>query len=332
MNSTKNNKNKNKNIKKSQKPNNKKAGGRRRNGRKQVVVRPNKFVSRGTAPIAVSDDLQQFVRFGQADNDASLRVHMCVPLYNINSNYFSGSLIRGGLSLSPTDSFPYVALNDLTGAYAGGGSDTAKAYINRVMGDIGSAFVRYAVEKCVFYYEPQSPTTVSDRLVFAFAADPEHPNIKTTPGSASQSKLLSLSDSVAFAPWRAWQLDVTSALKKADKDLLYSYNQDNSELDNRFTFFGSIGCIPSLEPAVTTAMTVYGILYAELIIDFYELDPVNSADPALLTPSDRLYKRFVKAGWSRKCNDEDCKACSRKCINSTCDKTVKGSKISEESS
>jgi hypothetical protein len=329
MNSNKNNKNKNKNIKKIKNQNKKKAGNRRRNQGRSVAVRPNKFVSRGTAPSAVSDDLQQFVRFKQGTDESSLRVHMCVPLFFINSNYYTASLVRGGLSLTPTDSFPYVMLNNITGSYAGGGADTARAYINRVMGDVGSAFVRYSVDMLKFFYEPQSPTSVADRLVFAFAADPEHPNIKSSPAAATQSKLLSLSESVAFAPWRAWELDVTSTLKLARKDLLYTFNQDNSELDNRFTFFGSIGCVPSVEPTAATAMTVYGVLYAEIILNLYELDPVNTADPTLLTPSDRLYKRFIKAGWSKKCNDLDCKACSKKCIMTCKNYTDNSSKISE---
>ena len=148
---------------------------------RSVNVRPNKFVSRGTAPIAVSDDLQQFVHFGQGSKDSSLRVHMCIPLYQVNSNYFTTSLVRGSLSTSTTDSFPYVDLSAIQGIYNSISGDTVKSYSNRVLGDIGSAFVRYRVTKCKFIYEPQSPTTVNDRLVFAFAADPEHPLIKGTP-------------------------------------------------------------------------------------------------------------------------------------------------------
>ncbi len=277
------------------------------------MVRPNKFVSRGTAPIAISDDLQQFVHFGQGSKDSSLRVHMCIPLFNVNSNYYTTSLLRGGLSTSSIDSFPYIDLTAIQGIYAGGGSDMVKTYSNRVLGDIGSAFTRYRVLKCKFIYEPQSPTTVSDRLVFAFAADPEHPLIKNTPGTSSQTKLLGLTESVAFAPWRAWELDVTSSIRDAGKEALYTYNQDTAEYDNRFMAFGAIGCVPSVEPIVATPMTVYGVLYAELVFEFIEMDPINTTDPTFFNPKPRVLKALAEAGWSKKCSDVDCKACSKVC-------------------
>ena len=298
---------------------------RRRNARSKVNAKTNtKSFGRTNAPSAVSDDLQQFVRFGQGARGSTLRMHVRVPLYQVNSNYHDGSsMIRGGLSRTTTDSFPYVALGATAGYYAGGGTDTEKAYLSPALDNMGSNFVRYSMVQCRFLYEPQSSTATSDRLIFAFASDPEHPNIKGTPATASQSKLLALQDSVAFAPWRSWELDISQSLRSLSKDPLYTYNQDTQEYDNRFMSFGAIGCVPSVEPSSTTPMTVYGILYSDFIIDFIEMDPTNTTGPSLIQPSAKFLKELKKAGWIRKCSEKDCKACSKLCIYDKLAKEIK---------
>jgi len=262
----------------------------------------------GSAPAAVSDDLQQYVKFASGTKAGTLRIEACVPIYQICSNYYSGSLVKGGLSLGPTDSFPYAALTAIGGFYGGGGSDVDKNFISPVFKLLGSTFVRYDTLKCEFIYEPQSATTVEDRLVFAFANDPEHPMIKNTPATASQTKLLALQDSVAFAPWRAWRLDVSSTITA--KTELFNYNQDiSSELDNRFLAFASIGCLASVEPTSTTAQTVYGILYAKFAFEYYELCPIATT-VSLSSVSESIVKVVEDC-----CDDTNCKRCTRKCLH-----------------
>lgn len=264
-----------------------------------VSTAPKKKRMRGNAPAAVSDDLQQFVRFMPGSKESHLKVCARVPLYFVNSNYHDGTnLIRGGLSLTSTNSFPYIALSSITGIYAGGGTDVVKNYISPVFNLIGSAFTRYKIKGCKFLYEPQSSTQTSDRLVFAYANDPEHPLIKATPAAASQGKLLALADSMSFAPWKTWELDVS---QEVNQDLLYTYNQDNTETDNRFNMFGSIGCIPSVEPTSTTAMTVYGVLYAELCFEFVEFCPIiQGFTPTLFVES--LKQEGVLSQDGKKCS------------------------------
>ncbi len=298
-----------------------KASNKRKNGK---PPRKNKsYTSRktgggmvGNAPIAVSDDLQQYVRFSAGGRDGRLCVDACIPLYQINSNYHDGTnLIKGGLSLSPTNSFPYAALTAVGGFYGGGGSDVDKDYISPIFNFLGSTFVRYRTSRCEFIYEPQSTTTVADRLVFAFANDPEHPKIKSTPAAASQSNFLALQDSVAFAPWRAWSLDVSQIVNPNGE--YYTYNQDSTtELDNRFLAFGAIGCLASVEPSSTTAMTIYGILYARIKFEYYELCPIASSTSLL---------KQAKALAPVNCGDQNCKKCMRKCIHekdTTCTNSV----------
>lgn len=148
------------------------------------------------------------------------------------------------------------------------GSETIFDYISPVFKLLGNCFVRYQIKGLKFIYEPQSTTTVEDRLVFAYANDPNHPMIG--PGS-SQANLLALSDSVAFAPWKGWSLDVTT---EVSQNLLYTASLTNSPLDDRFIKFGAIGCLGTFVPTVITTPTVYGILYARLTIEFREFCPL----------------------------------------------------------
>jgi hypothetical protein len=257
------------------------------------------------APAAVSDDLQQFVRFQPGSKNASLKMTACIPLYQINSNYYSGSLVKGGLSLTPTNSFPMATLTATGGYYTAGGTDSARDFISPVFKLIGNSFVRYRITQCKFCYEPQSATDIKDRLVFAYANDPEHPMIKLTPANMTQDNLLALSDSVAFAPWRSWEMDVS---KEINQNLLYTYNQDTTgESDNRFNMFGAIGCIASVEPTETTAMTIYGILYGCFTIEFVEFCPLLQG----FTPS--VLNQVKKLGYSKPCSDPECKRCTKQC-------------------
>jgi hypothetical protein len=92
--------------------------------------------------------------------------------------------------------------------------------------------------------------------------------------------MLALEDSVAFAPWTAWEMDISQSVKQ---DLLYTYNADTTSLlDNRFSKFGIIGCIASNEPSTLTAVKVYGILYGDFEFDFYEYCPTISSFTASL--------------------------------------------------
>jgi hypothetical protein len=261
---------------------------------------------RTNAPVAVSDDLQQYVRFSSGRKDSSLRMEACVPLYQITGNsYASSTLAKGGLKDNGTGNWPYIRLSSV-GGISGISADTERPYISPIFELIATAFVRYKIEKLTFVYEPQSATTVQDRLVFSYANDPSHPLItNVSTASANQENLLALSDSVAFAPWRSWSLDVSSEVKQ---DLLYTYNQSTTSVtDNRFTMFGSIGCVASVEPTTDTTAPVYGILYAKIVFEFIEFCPLITG----FTPT--MFKRIKAKGFRARCCHEDCKSCTKPC-------------------
>jgi len=258
-----------------------------------------------TAPIAVSDDLQQYVHFERGSKDSNLIVSCCIPFYQICSNSFTTSLVTGGLSRDGTTNFASVGLGSLGGTITSGGLDVDTGYLSPVLKLQGTSFVRYGVRKCQFIYEPQSPTTGTDRMVFAYANDPNHPNVNPTDSSPTQASLLALSDSVAFAPWRSWSLDVS---KSVNQNLLYTFEESTLSLENRFTFFGAIGCVPSNQPLVATPVTVYGILYACIVIEFREFCPLVED----FTPS--TFSLIKRKGYKKPCSDPECKACQKKCI------------------
>lgn len=255
--------------------NNKNSNKNSRRGRKRQQVRSKKSLSRTSAPIAVSDDLQQNVSFKTGRSDGSLLMTACVPLYQICSNSFDTiTSYRGGFTQSglATANFPYVGLSCNGGHYIVGTTDSLVNYLSPVFQLLSNVFTRYRVLKCKFIYEPQSATTVADRLVFAYANDPQHPLVQQAQATATQSKLLACQDSVAFMPWRSWELDVSSNVKQ---DLLYTYNQSTTtSADNRFNMFGSMGCVPSVTYTSTQLPIIYGILYAELTFEFIEFCPL----------------------------------------------------------
>jgi hypothetical protein len=276
---------------------------------------------RTNAPVAVSDDLQQYVRFSSGRKDSSLRLEACIPLYEICGNSNDGSPRLGGLISDFTDlNRPYARLGSTGGIY-GQNVDNDSNYISPVFLLIGSSFVRYKVEKLSFIYEPQSTTTVADRLVFAYANDPNHPLITdVNTNSANQENLLALSDSVAFAPWRSWTLDVSS---EVTQNMLYTYDQSQGLTDNRFTLFGSIGCVASKIPTSELDPPIYGILYAKIAFEYIEFCPiVRGITPAML-------KHYKAKGFRARCLHEDCKSCTKPCKaeSTVCKKPIEENRL-----
>jgi len=265
----------------------------------------NGFTS--SAPIAVSNDLQQFVTFDRGSKENTLRMSCCIPLYQICSNSYAASNLNiGGLSRDSSTNFASVSIGALGGTESDSTTDVNQLYLSPVLQLQGSSFVRYAMTKCMFVYEPQSPTTVSDRLVFAYANDPDHPMINPDGTIPSQATLLALSDSVAFAPWRSWSLDVSKTVRQ---DLLYTSPDSTNPDLNRFSYFGAIGCVPSIEPTSNTPVTVYGILYGCFEIEFREFCPlIQGFTPSTLT-------RIKSSGYTKRCSDPKCKACVKLCLN-----------------
>jgi len=158
---------------------------------------------------------------------------------------------------------------------------------------IALAFDRYRVAGLTFHYEPQATSTVADRLVFAWTDDPQHPFLSTAgamfQGSGpSQLQQLVTQDSVAFMPWKQWSLTVPVS---PDPRFMYSEGAETSDAENttqdRFFSFGSLSCVNS---ATGGDSTLYGILYASIVIDLFDPVPIVSSVASLVEELHRVRK------------------------------------------
>lgn len=227
------------------------------------------------APAAVSEDIQQFTRFYPGSSSESLTMHTCVAISELlretSAAQGTGLLQPGpaaGISLQLNLTQPAL----LTAA----GAKNVVNYVSPVYDLIASAFARYRVKRCVFHYEPQSASTTPERMVFAFAEDPLHPVLwnATVP---TQASLLALSDSVAFAPWRSWSMDVSGRLQDT---LMYTFSDPSTTVgvfNERFSDFGVISCMTS---SVSGTNTPCGVLYLELMVELVEFCPISVTNPS----------------------------------------------------
>lgn len=238
------------------------------------------------APAAVSRDLQQYTEF--AGSDGGLIMRTCAAISDMrrvvsnvvsaaangafSNKNSSGNIIQSSaMALSPTQ--PVGLFED---------DARELTYLSPVFDLIGSAFTRYKIRKLIFHYEPQSPATTSERLVFAFAADPAHPVLASQP--LFPVDLLAMADSIAFMPWKEWSMDVTDRID-ADK-LFYTYSHppgttltEAQFIVDRFSDFGVMACVSS-DSAPTPVDG--GVLYMEAEFEFIEFCPITIASPAAL--------------------------------------------------
>jgi hypothetical protein len=229
------------------------------------------------APAGVSQDRQQFTEFAAGNTRGSLVMRTCAAISQIQR--ISTTAQGNGLA-DNTAAYVSVQLN-LTDAagLTGAGTKTGFAFLSPVFDLIASAFVRYRIRKLIFHYEPQSSSSSTERLVFAFANDPVHPVLwNATP--PTQAALLALSDSRAFSPWAPWSMDVSN---KISKDELYCYSEPSTTVSSfveRFSDFGVISCVTS---SVSGSNTPCGVLYMESEIELIEFCPISVTRPSALT-------------------------------------------------
>lgn len=229
------------------------------------------------APAGVSQDLQQFTRFYPGSKRDSLRMHVCAAIGQVQ-RISAGATGAGLVDTSQEFNSAQLNLTNPAGLQPAG-TKTNYIYNSPVFDLIASAFVRYRMKKLVFHYEPQSAATASERMVFAFANDPLHP-VLWNASPPNQAALLSLSDSIAFAPWRAWSMDVTN---KVSQDKLYTYSDASTtvtEFAERFSDFGVISCVTN---SVSGSSAGAGIIYMECEIELEEFCPISTTRPGILT-------------------------------------------------
>jgi len=265
------------------------------------------------APAAVSvSGSRQYIRFGSArlpSGHKGLAMHVRLPLFEIGSSPTwsngtklwstnGGGIITqftsgagGGLSYSGTASNmilnPVAPMSRVQDNVVAANTDVTLIRCNMISPALdlfASAFVRYRITGLKFCYEPQSSTTRVERCVFAYANDPVHPLILEPQTTVNTDTLLALEDSIAFAPWLPWSLDCS---RTCNKDLLYcsqttyettsTRNNPYSITDMRFTSFGSVAC--AVDNRNLEDDQVFGVLYIELSIELFELNPISTTRP-----------------------------------------------------
>lgn len=246
----------------------------------------------GGAPVAISNDLRQFTRFTAGRNGAGLKMHTCCAISEVIRSVNSSTPAALQIPIAGTPTGVTAVQLNLTSPYArlGGVSSGSANFLSPVWDLIGSAFTRYRVNKLVFHYEPQSATTNGERLVFAFARDPDHPLLWTA--SPTSANNLSVADSVAFMPWRGWSMDVT---KELDDTLYYTYdfNASVTSATDRFSNFGVISCVTS---GINSGLPseVCGVLYMETEVELIEFCPISVTRPSLSLLASKLPARGDK--------------------------------------
>lgn len=221
------------------------------------------------APVSVSSDIQQFTRF--SGRGGTLVMHTCAALAELCSDvpadtkgaFADGDSTASAIQLSLTD--PAARLND--------GTKKDFEFVSPIWDQLASVFVKYTVRSCKLKYMPQAAATNNARMVFAFAEDALHPLVWRA--GLKSEELLALSDSMAFMPWKAWEMDVTHKLRK---QTFYTYSKDTDQVDfvERLSDFGVIGCVTS---GVNATPEKCGVLYLESIVEFEEFCPISNDRP-----------------------------------------------------
>jgi hypothetical protein len=293
------------NSKKKSKANNNKSQRNRKNKNRQEFST--------TAPIAVSNDIQQRIRFGTGKEPGSLRIQATIPIYQVSSGSTQTFLPYAGGLVSTAD--PTTSIPPATSVQMGCGQGVrtndmlSYPYLSPALALLSDAFVRYRMQKLVFIYEPQAPSTINDRVVFAYTEDPRHPLMYTKStlfgDQLSTGKLLALGDSIAFAPWESWTMDVS---RSAKQDLLYVAmvakapdGTNNMLATERFFSFGSIGCVTT--NLTGSGFVIYGILYMSVVFDLVEFCPIVQS---AVVPLNEIRSNID-------CDDKTCPRCTRCC-------------------
>ncbi len=231
----------------------------------------------GAIAAGYSSSMRQSYKFNGRD---SLTCKFVLAAYEIGTGNATRDGLRPITGVADQAACARLSLTDPRG-YTVGGVDTPMAFISPAFDLLCSTFARYQVKGCRFHYCPQSGTNTTQRMVFAFAADPAHPLINATT-AVTQAKLEAVTDSVPFAPWEQWSLDVTHSIDK--KLMLFTYDGANGSSTEdrleRLSSFGVIGCQSSANGTATTG-DVFGVLYMELTVEFRDFAPISVTRPTL---------------------------------------------------
>lgn len=267
------------------------------------------------APVAVSDFLQQSVRFTSTNGGRNLIMSVTAPLCLIGSDNgvsLAALFPRSSATTLGTTNYYQATFNPIQGRgyQVAAASEQPCYWINPIWSLMADCFVRYRILKLKFIYQPQSSATIDDQLVFAFAADPYHPIIGPSAGVVSNANLLSVADSMPFMPWHEWEIDVTEAFCNDAPSYCRPVPTGDVASANRLSSVGVFACTSN---SLDATPRTYGVLYGNISIEFQEFCPqvISEVIPSMLSratqklpaPSERLIDEVTAEVRRRICGD-----------------------------
>jgi hypothetical protein len=149
---------------------------------------------------------------------------------------------------------------------------------------LGLLFTKYRVVAAKLHHAAALPTDDPAKYTFAFSSDPMHPLLWTaTADRPSSANLQAMDDSVVFAGWDSWSLDVTHALRA--EEWLYTSHASatsgvflatNEAIQPRFTDFGTISCTYDQPRSGGSYPQRTGMIYLEAEVEFDQFAPLVS--------------------------------------------------------
>jgi len=231
-----------------------------------------------TAPAGVSTNRRMTLSYssGMVGGRSSLKISACVPLCEVGNDAFNNGLFiqhsTTAFYASTAQLDPTAIPNTLSASATTPIPVAASNWISPHVPLLSVAFDRYRITGLTFHYEPQSTTTVADRLVFAWTDDPVHPFLSPFSGLVPpQLDLLVTQDSMAFAPWKPWSLQLPVS---SEPKYLYQPDSSGPSVSDRFSAFGCFSCVGSAAPS---SQILYGILYASVQMEFFDPVPIVAA-------------------------------------------------------
>jgi hypothetical protein len=260
------------------------------------IARSSRGVST-LAPASVSASLAPTIRYSSAvvGGRPALRISATVPICQIGNDSFNNGLLLQTATGAQTASVSSISAYSLPLAVQKTSSSTTNIvgeWVSPHVPLMAIAFDRYRMSSLMFCYEPQATATADERFVFAWTDDPNHPFLSALASGSdmltpTQLEMLVTPDSVAFMPWKTWQLNVPVAT-----DERFTFDQSAITGVNRFSEFGCFSCVGSNAP---TTSVVYGVLYAKIVMDLFDPVPIvqNITGLVALLSSQRKGRRLV---------------------------------------
>jgi len=225
------------------------------------------------AASAVSQPSGQSYDFGPAGKRGALRCRFKTPMCGLitgTTTAIDGMNFPGPITAS------YSAINPLGCVVRSAAAVTATPapFQSPVLQLLGGLFTRYRVNRLKFLYHPAAPTSGASvvPMFFAYSSDPAHE--LSQDGSILVADPLNLPNSLEFAPWLPWEMDVTKDLPVRD---LYTQGEAGTSFSNidivqlRQSCVGGI-FLTGTSNGTTTASSI-GELYLEIDLTFEDICP-----------------------------------------------------------